>query len=294
LPDKLAVQVAALEADPDAVLCYGRCLVMTAEGERTDQTYGESDQGRSGDVFGLFLERHVIMEPAAMVRRGVLDEVGRFDPELRAGKDTDLFLRIALRYPAVYIPEPLMYVRQHGGRRTNEAAALERSLHARSRSIGKLLVMLPPERESFRAKLSLLLVGARLKTLKLGLESLSWEALVAELEALPGEAAADQAEAQLAQGTASLLRHWGRLHPEQSDHLQVAGLRELVERLSAPAKRPAAHAARLNTALGLNSLRRGKVGEGLAWSCRGLRRNFIAWAGQIVWAIGKTYERKRA
>jgi len=160
--------------------------------------------------------------------------------------------------------------------------------------MAKLLAMLPPERETFRPRLARLLVSARLETLELALAELSWDALLAELETLHAEPAAAEAKAQLAQGTASLLRHWRRSHPDQPDHLWAAGLGELVERLSALSKRPAAGEAGLATAIGLSALRRGDPREGLAWLWRGLRRNCGASVGQIVWAVGRSLERKRS
>jgi len=292
LPDKLSRQVVAMEANPDAGLCYGRCLVVTAEGEHTDRTHELSDQGQSGDVFGLFLDKNVIMEPVTMVRRSVLDEVGHFDPELRGGKDTDLFLRIALRYPAVYIPEPLMLVRVHAGRRTKNATGRERALRARAKTMAKLLGMLPRKRERFRPRLARLLVGARLEIIGLTLEGLSWEELGQELVALHEEPGAAGAEQQLAQGTASLVRRWGRAHPEQAGRLRGESLRELAEALSSPPQAPAGREARLSAAMGLNSLRMGKMGEGIGWLARGAARNLPATIGQCGWALGQVLTRR--
>ena len=50
---------------------------------------------------------------AALVRRGVIDEVGGFDLDLGTCMDYDLWLRIAVAKPIVRVPEVLAFYRHH-------------------------------------------------------------------------------------------------------------------------------------------------------------------------------------
>lgn len=293
LPEKISRQVAAMEAYPEAGLCYGKCVIATPEGAITDETFALSDQGRSGDCFGLFLQKNVIMEPAVMLRSSTLDDVGRFDPELRGGKDTDMFLRVTLNYPAAYIPEPILAVREHDGRRTKNATGRQRALHARALTMAKLLVMLPPEREEFRPTLARRLVWARLDTLRLVPEEMSWDELVAGLREVWQDVAWEPAAHELAQGTISTLGDWGRAHPDEvGERLSEEGLVKLIEKLAVCVEggRPAPRAARLYTAVGLDRINRRQPG-GASWLWQGLWRNFGASVGQSWWAVT---HRKRA
>ncbi len=286
LPEKISRQVAAMEAYPEAGLCYGKCLLMTPEGEITDQAYALSDKGRSGDCFGLFLQKNVIMEPAVMLRSSTLDEVGHFDPELRGGKDTDMFLRVTLNYPAAYVPEAVLAVREHSGRRTKNPTGRKRALHARALTMAKLLRTLPPEREEFRPTLARRLVWARLDTLRLVPEELSWDDLVGELRSVWQDVAWEPAAHELAQGTISTLGDWGRAHPDEAgERLSEEGLVKLIEKLAVCVEggRPAPRAARLYTALGLDRLKRRQLG-GTSWIWHGLWRNCGASIGQSWWA----------
>ena len=286
MPEKIGLQVAAMEASPEAGLCYGKCVIATPEDEITDEVFALSDQGRSGDCFGLFLQKNVIMEPAVMLRSSTLDEVGHFDPELRGGKDTDLFLRMTLDHPAAYVPEPILAVREHGGRRTKNATSRRRALHARSLTMAKLLRTLPPEREEFRPTLARRLVWARIDTLRLAPEEMSWEDLTAALVEVYRDTGHVPAPHELAQGTISTLSEWGRAHPDEiRDRLDEASLVKLPAKLAVCVEggRAAPRAARLYTALGLDHLKRRQLG-GTSWIWHGLWRNCGASIGQSWWA----------
>ncbi len=50
-----------------------------------------------------------------LIPRQVIESVGLFDPELTPVEDTDMFCRIAARYPIDYVDEPLVLYRSHSG-----------------------------------------------------------------------------------------------------------------------------------------------------------------------------------
>ena len=105
LSEKLAVQVGFFRDNPEAMIC---------QTEETWQRNGRRVNPRqrhakpSGDVFYRSLELCLISPSAVMMRRELFDRVGRFDPELPACEDYDLWLRVACRYPVYLLDRPLI------------------------------------------------------------------------------------------------------------------------------------------------------------------------------------------
>jgi glycosyltransferase involved in cell wall biosynthesis len=95
-PAAAAAGIAALQRRPDAMLAFGRCLLVNAQGVPLD-----TDQPRVVDRFyDELLRRNYIWTPALVAfRRSVLDELGGFDPSVNPSADYDLYLRVARRYP---------------------------------------------------------------------------------------------------------------------------------------------------------------------------------------------------
>jgi hypothetical protein len=54
-----------------------------------------------------------------MIRREAFEQVGHFK-DLRTAEDYEWLLRMASRYPANYVPEPLVLMREHAGRTTHK------------------------------------------------------------------------------------------------------------------------------------------------------------------------------
>jgi glycosyltransferase involved in cell wall biosynthesis len=286
LPTKIEQQVAALERAPDCAVCYTRCGVLTSDGRQTEEIYAVSDEGRSGDVFSLVLRRTAMLLPTVLVRRAALDEVGVFDPALAIGEDTDLFLRLTLRYPAVHLRETLALVREHEGRKTRDDKRRGRHLRARVYIMAKLLDVVPRDREHLLPMIARRLVRARLDVARLGPAERSWDDLVKQLQEVWRDVAWAPATHELAQGTITMLDEWGRAHPDEAgDRLSEEGLVKLTEKLAVCVEggRSGPRAARLYTALGLDRLKRRQLG-GTSWLWRGLWRNFGASVGQSCWA----------
>ena len=106
-PDKLELQVRALEAAPQVGMCYGAVCTMRGEwvGDCSKPTY-------RGDILLPLLRRRIRLGPSAvLIRRDVLDDVGGFDTRFSVSADYDLWLRIAARFPADYVDKPVLYYR---------------------------------------------------------------------------------------------------------------------------------------------------------------------------------------
>ncbi|HEX8228904.1 MAG TPA: glycosyltransferase family A protein [Chloroflexia bacterium] len=71
----------------------------------------------NGYILGDVLEDPVAGGSTLMVKREAFERVGGFH-DLRMNEDYELTLRLAARYKASYVPEPLVLVREHAGRTT--------------------------------------------------------------------------------------------------------------------------------------------------------------------------------
>jgi glycosyltransferase involved in cell wall biosynthesis len=110
LPGSLDVQVAALEANPEAGLIYGQATLADQSGEPTPQAYPLACP--QGDVFWELLGRNFVPCGSVVFRRSCLDRVGLLDHSLAGIDDWDLWIRIAELYTVVALAEPVMLWRQ--------------------------------------------------------------------------------------------------------------------------------------------------------------------------------------
>ena len=150
LPDKIASQVGKMARSPEAGFCYTKCEEVDSVGLRTGLTYGRSDKGKSGDNFRRVLFRGPVVLPSVMVRRQALTVTGLFDEAIDIGEDSVLILRLALYFPAVYVPETLTLVRLHGERKTTRDRRERRHRKAGMYLFPRLLTSIPNDRPGAR------------------------------------------------------------------------------------------------------------------------------------------------
>src|SRR5579884_2344385 len=127
-PGYLARHVEAAAAAPEAAFVFSDADAFDAHGvvERgltsNDPAYralhGEEIAPRvrrfDGPRFGSALYRcDFVMPSSVLARRDALLEAGLFDEGLRVCEDYDLFLRLALRGPVLFVDEPLVRMRKH-------------------------------------------------------------------------------------------------------------------------------------------------------------------------------------
>ncbi len=115
-PSKSRKQVAYLDQHPDCGLAFCDVFRMDEAGRRIAPILG----ARAAEVpTGRCLERlflgNFVLVPGVMVRRSVLDRVGRFDEKLRSVEDYDMWLRIAEVAEIGIVPEPLASWRERPG-----------------------------------------------------------------------------------------------------------------------------------------------------------------------------------
>lgn len=124
-PDYLARTVAALEARPELVLCNTAVDVIDASGRRIGayaSVLGEADGRSLVERFALFvLKPHTGVDIFSLMRREAL--VGSVLHPAFHGADRALLAQLALRGAMLQLPEPLMQIREHGGRYTRQATS---------------------------------------------------------------------------------------------------------------------------------------------------------------------------
>lgn len=127
LPSKLEKQALRLLAHPLSAWAYTDALVFDSATRRTICRIGERIRLHEGDILRPLLLRSFIPSATPVVKRSVFAEVGLFDEarDRRIGEDWNMWLRIAERYPAALIDEPLAMIRMHASNMSRLANPLE-------------------------------------------------------------------------------------------------------------------------------------------------------------------------
>jgi glycosyltransferase involved in cell wall biosynthesis len=113
LPEKLARQLAALDAQPEAGFCYTPARFVDAAGASLPLRKPKGTI--AGDVFACLMRGNVIILASVVARRAALERVGGFDASLRVYgcEDWDLWLRLAREHPVAVVDEELTLYRRH-------------------------------------------------------------------------------------------------------------------------------------------------------------------------------------
>ncbi len=107
-PQKLARQAQWLAAHPDILLCHTD-EIWIRRGRRVNQKKIHRKAG--GWIYPMCLPRCVISPSAVVMRRELFEHTGVFDEALPICEDYDLWLRVAARFAAGFIAEPLIIKR---------------------------------------------------------------------------------------------------------------------------------------------------------------------------------------
>jgi glycosyltransferase involved in cell wall biosynthesis len=107
-PDKLATQVAFMEAHPELAICQTE-ETWVRHGRRVNPR--QRHRKSAGMFFERSLELCLVSPSAVMMRRSLFDAFGGFDESLPACEDYDLWLRIGCRHSIGLIDAPLVVKR---------------------------------------------------------------------------------------------------------------------------------------------------------------------------------------
>ena len=108
LPTKLEKQLALFDADPKVGVVHCRRNLIDEAGQPLP--YAQPAMPR-GDVMASIFRNNFVCFSAAMVRRGVFEHLGQFDPTVDLAIDYDMWLRVAGHYHFDFVDEVLVHYR---------------------------------------------------------------------------------------------------------------------------------------------------------------------------------------
>jgi len=111
VPDAVSKMVAYLEAHPEVDVVYGDCGAIDADGNVVGKSYlHEWDL-----EYAVEHCDHCIPQPAAFIRRSILEKVGWLDTDFYQKKDHELWLRIGLVGKIQHVPILVAHARNIKG-----------------------------------------------------------------------------------------------------------------------------------------------------------------------------------
>jgi len=131
-PDKLALQVAFLDANPGVGAVFAWASVVDERGaplaDRTHKDFAVfrvQNRPRQAWLRQFFDHGNCLCHPTLMIRRTCYDEVGLYDARLAQVPDLDLWIRLATRYELHVMPRELTRFRIRDNQRNASAARPE-------------------------------------------------------------------------------------------------------------------------------------------------------------------------
>ena len=109
-PTALARLSASLEAAPHPGFAF---CDYTYFGEAGGDDHLPAAARLSGDLFERLLISDFLVTGGLLIRRWAIEAVGDFDVRCRVAEDWDYWLRLAARFPAVYVDQRLVRLRAH-------------------------------------------------------------------------------------------------------------------------------------------------------------------------------------
>lgn len=112
--DKLAWQVEALRAEPQAALAYGSYRTLMPDGNLIHIEPPQDHQRPSGDVLEPFRRQCWMISPGqALIRTEAVRAIGGFDENIWGADDWDLYIRLAKLGPFIYQDRVALHYRRH-------------------------------------------------------------------------------------------------------------------------------------------------------------------------------------
>ncbi|AWT58904.1 MAG: UDP-Glc:alpha-D-GlcNAc-diphosphoundecaprenol beta-1,3-glucosyltransferase WfgD [Candidatus Moanabacter tarae] len=104
LPQKLEIAFEALNQNPDYLICHsGEIWIRKGKRVAPPARYAKS----GGYIFKECLPVCMISPSTVIIHRNIFATIGLFDASLQAAEDYDMWLRISVRYPILYLPDLL-------------------------------------------------------------------------------------------------------------------------------------------------------------------------------------------
>ena len=125
LRGSLDMQLARLDAAPDAAFIYAQAIVGDQDG-RPSRRVSPVDCP-TGDIFLKLLTRNFIPCGTAVIRRSCLSRAGLLDNSIAGPDDWDLWIRLSELFPVIAVAEPVIIWRKSNpssGQGTSQTARL--------------------------------------------------------------------------------------------------------------------------------------------------------------------------
>jgi glycosyltransferase involved in cell wall biosynthesis len=131
--EKLGIQMSAMSSE-SSVISYTE-EVWLKDGRRLNQRKKHRKYG--GYIYERCLPLCIISPSSAVIRKETFAEIGLFDETLPVCEDYDMWLRICSRYPALFLPQPVIVKR--GGHDDQLSRSYEAMDMYRIKSLVKIL-----------------------------------------------------------------------------------------------------------------------------------------------------------
>ena len=157
IPDKLIKQVQLLKKNEGSVFCHTN-EIWIRNGVRVNQQ--KKHQKYGGHIFEKCLDICRVSPSSSLFHKSVLDDVGLFDESLKVCEDYDLWLRIFVNYPVLFLDEPL--INKYGGHEDQLSITPEGIEQYRIQSLEKILSKLTLTNSQFSSAKFMLLKKLRI------------------------------------------------------------------------------------------------------------------------------------
>ncbi len=121
--DKLELQLAALQAHPEAGVAYSWNYYQY---DRSEKSYAETSNSFQGDVYADLLIKNFIQNGSnPLIRKEAIASVGLFDSTLKSCEDWEYYLRLAKQWHFVLVPKAQVFYRQSSTSMTSKIEVME-------------------------------------------------------------------------------------------------------------------------------------------------------------------------
>ncbi|MCA1990877.1 MAG: glycosyltransferase [Coleofasciculus sp. S288] len=125
-PDKLELQLAALQQHPEAGVAYSWTYFKYEEDE---YSYADESNFFEGNVYADLLVRNFLHNGSnPLIRKRAIESVGFFDPTLKSCEDWDYYLRLAAKWNFILVPKSQVIYRQSLSSMTSKVEVMEKYL----------------------------------------------------------------------------------------------------------------------------------------------------------------------
>jgi glycosyltransferase involved in cell wall biosynthesis len=123
-PDKLELQLAALQSNPKAGVAYSWTYFMDEQGQ---SFHADQPITFEGNVHADLLVSNFLAHGSnPLIRRTAIDSVGEFNPTVAGAADWDYWLRLAEKWEFVAVPKAQIFYRQSSGSMSSKVEFMER------------------------------------------------------------------------------------------------------------------------------------------------------------------------